>query len=489
MDRPEPAPFARALLDPREPFLVPLVLMLAAHVAFWVVFHFAGEDAYITFRYARNLVTGHGLTFNPGVRVMGFTSPVWTLWNALGYLLTHDCVAWSRVTTFFGNAVTLAVVADQLRRRSRASAWVFAFLFAAWTYFPSVSASGMETAVLVTLMVVSAALVSKRHAAAGPALALLALFRPEGLIAAAVLALGATWRERAVALAIVAFGYGALASYFGSIIPQSVTAKAQIYGTPGLWAGRHWWEWAIPFSLGRWPKTSEGQFLYLMTVVAAPAALLGLAALWRRRDDPLARFAAAGLVVWAAYSITGAAYFFWYLAVPLATFFLAVAEGLPGMVRGRALYVSGVLFVLGTWSVVFTFYAGRAHGELSFAEIAKVLVARCEPGERILIEPIGVVGWFCPLQVIDESGLVSPAVARRRLTREPGWYTDVARATHPDWLVVRRGVLTSGQSFAGAGVPFRSTAERDSLFAGYQLIGWVDESSADNAFGVFQRRR
>lgn len=32
------------------------------------------EDAFISFRYARNLVDGHGLVFNPGERVEGYTN-------------------------------------------------------------------------------------------------------------------------------------------------------------------------------------------------------------------------------------------------------------------------------------------------------------------------------------------------------------------------------------------------------------------------------
>ena len=33
------------------------------------------DDAFISFRYARNLVEGHGLVYNPGERVEGYTNP------------------------------------------------------------------------------------------------------------------------------------------------------------------------------------------------------------------------------------------------------------------------------------------------------------------------------------------------------------------------------------------------------------------------------
>ncbi len=37
------------------------------------------DDAYITFRYARNLVRGTGFVYNPGERVLGTTTPLYTL--------------------------------------------------------------------------------------------------------------------------------------------------------------------------------------------------------------------------------------------------------------------------------------------------------------------------------------------------------------------------------------------------------------------------
>ena len=37
------------------------------------------DDAFITFRYARNLLAGSGFTFNPGEAVLGTTTPLYTL--------------------------------------------------------------------------------------------------------------------------------------------------------------------------------------------------------------------------------------------------------------------------------------------------------------------------------------------------------------------------------------------------------------------------
>ncbi|MDP6931537.1 MAG: hypothetical protein QGG40_01415, partial [Myxococcota bacterium] len=37
------------------------------------------DDTFISLRYARNLVEGHGLVFNPGEPVEGYTNFLWTL--------------------------------------------------------------------------------------------------------------------------------------------------------------------------------------------------------------------------------------------------------------------------------------------------------------------------------------------------------------------------------------------------------------------------
>ena len=58
------------------------ILLLALSYVFY--FRWVAEDAYISFRYARNLVEGHGLVFNVGEKVEGYTNFLWTLLLAPG---------------------------------------------------------------------------------------------------------------------------------------------------------------------------------------------------------------------------------------------------------------------------------------------------------------------------------------------------------------------------------------------------------------------
>ena len=72
---------------------------------------FLCDDAFISFRYVRNLIEGHGLVFNPGERVEGYTNFPWVLelaalWGALGLRPEH-AAPWLSVAC---TAATIGVV-------------------------------------------------------------------------------------------------------------------------------------------------------------------------------------------------------------------------------------------------------------------------------------------------------------------------------------------------------------------------------------------
>jgi hypothetical protein len=458
---------------------------------------FAAEDAYITFRFARNLATGHGLVFNLGERVFGFSSPPWTLWCALGQLVTQDLVLWTRLTTLFTDILTFSLIGRMLESEihepgtaPRRSAWCFNLFFAAWPYFSAVSASGMENSAMLALIVLSAAFARRGHPVAGPLLGVLALWRPEGIACSAVIMMGARTRDRLVGLAVLAAGVTALSLYFGSPVPESLLAKSSLYGTPGPWSGRYWWGWAVPIYLGATQNIGETRILFPLAVLFGPALVAGAPVLWRHRAGPLALTVAACAAVWAGYASLGVAYFFWYLVVPLGGLAAAAAVGLPRMIAGRWLYASAALLVASSWMSAYPLYMGRAQNEFyGFAQVADWLGRYARPGEKVMLEPIGMVGWRNPaVDVVDEVGLVSPGVARRRM-QGPGWYADIAGAERPDWIVMRRGVLTSGAGFAGSGAPFRAPAERDSLLARFEVATRIDEIAGDGSLVVLRRVR
>ena len=172
------------------PWLVLLGWMAA--LSWWLT-----DDAFISFRYARNLLDGHGLVFNPGERVEGYTNFLWTLelagiWGLFGVRPEHSA-PWLSVLFTAG---TLAAVLYQIARmpflrRRGLVAWMSMGLlcgsatFAVWT-----SAGGLETRQFTFFIVAAVVQLSVHRGSrlgllsASFILGLASLTRPEGLLIA-----------------------------------------------------------------------------------------------------------------------------------------------------------------------------------------------------------------------------------------------------------------------------------------------------------------
>ena len=90
----------------------------ALFCATWVAFAynvnrhwFLNDDAFITFRYARHLVAGHGPVFNPGEYVEGYTNFLWMLIMASGLCVGLDPVGFAPVLGVASGAATLWLLA------------------------------------------------------------------------------------------------------------------------------------------------------------------------------------------------------------------------------------------------------------------------------------------------------------------------------------------------------------------------------------------
>lgn len=207
------------------------------------------DDSFISFQYARNLVRGIGLVFNPSERVEGETNFLWTVWAALGMKVGVTPEAWSNFwgIVCYGLTITLlAVLAlrDATRRSATAMVLPVAALGAAfhrdWTTFAT---SGLETASFTLLALAGyAALVWRRQpnaacaAASGLLLALCSLSRPDGIIFAVVCGAFVLWRAPQKVRAVLAFSLSFSViwvpfmfwrySFYGDLVPNTYYAKS-----------------------------------------------------------------------------------------------------------------------------------------------------------------------------------------------------------------------------------------------------------------------
>lgn len=89
-------------------FYIPVLAVLCIGV--FLFFNFTAEDAYITCRYAENLVDGGALVFNNNERINALTSPLHALLSSLLFLVTGHTVLANKLIAlvlFFVSAVLI----------------------------------------------------------------------------------------------------------------------------------------------------------------------------------------------------------------------------------------------------------------------------------------------------------------------------------------------------------------------------------------------
>jgi len=161
------------------------------------------EDAYITFRFARNLADGNGPVFNPGERVEGYSNPLWMAFIAIARVLGGDMADASRMAGALFNTLSLLLVWFipwrwfGIRGGLSLAGPVLYLLFLPLQFY---AASGLETSFFCFLIIASAAAIMwarrspARCTAAFCILLLAALTRPEGIIYCAFFCGWLCWR-------------------------------------------------------------------------------------------------------------------------------------------------------------------------------------------------------------------------------------------------------------------------------------------------------
>jgi hypothetical protein len=442
------------------------------------------DDAFITFRYALNLMDGQGLVYNAGESVLGTSAPLYAILLTAAAKLTGsrsfpDLALWLNA---LADTVSVGLVFLILRRLGLAlGPAILASLLVAFSPFAiRYSIGGMETSVLTAVCLLSALLYLRGHRLAPYHLAGLAAgFRPDVLAFGAALLIGETWRSKRVpwrSLVVlgvwVGFGMLMLWAVYGEPLPHSVLAKAhQVYRVdPETNFLQHVFLFSSLSFTGaqgfgaRGLVVSPAPALNALALVAflPLAALCAMGAARGARDEPRSSAFFIYLVgftfTYSLLGLRGSLMAEWYL-VPLVPFWLILLfSGLAAVgqevqrtsMRGLVWALPLALLLIEVASLNLGRDETRpatlplnvwVEREELYLLAADFLNDNAPDDSLIAASEIGALGYACDCRILDTVGLVSPSVSSYYPLPEGslvGNYaipTELILSHQPDYLV------------------------------------------------------
>jgi hypothetical protein len=455
-------------------------MVVVAGTAAWVSFRLYTdiqlEDALITYRYAQHLARGDGFVFNPDERVLGTTTPLFTILLALSATIAGSEMVPLASNVLMVLAGVAAGIFTCLALEALGVAPVLALLgTAALLLHPDMlwmTVGGMETPLVLLGMAASLwALATDRTSWAAVFAGFLALTRIDGILWVAGVLAGIFWQKRAAllrALAILAavvLPWLVFASvYFGSPIPHSVIAKRAIGHEYDVTSVSHFLDhvaWSGPFLA--WPVPFAPPLGYALFAVGALTAVV-------HRSPPALYLLATFPLLFSSALYAGRAPlgFDWYLApigfasllvgvVGLQVGARAILRARPRGVRllrpiaaGAAVIYFGSLAMMGGHAA-----HARRNDQINEDGLRRFagewLRQNTPPDTVVATEAIGYQGYYSDRNIIDLAGLVSPAVVdiRRRTGSNAETFYQVLRDLRPDVVILRSFEVDGNAHFHG----------------------------------------
>ena len=392
------------------------------------------DDSFITFRYAENIASGKGFVYNEGERVLGTTTPLYTLLLALLVKLGLPIVWVARIINIGADCLTGILIFLLLRRFKLVVATFAAFFY---VLFPRVivwSVTGMETSLYVFFIVASLYFYYKENFdLTFLFLGLTFLTRVDGIILGLAILLDFVLRYKKFPTKIMLGSLGVVLpwlifsfAYFGSPIPNSVAGKNALYrGT--MWETPKWrifWE-----------------FFFLKIKVGWPLLALSIAGVYRvlTKAKPYRIIMAWTFLYLLFFFFSETKIHMWYYVPFYLGYLILVALGLDFtfekteriwtrwfdlsgyktkfFLNPKTLRMSLLCVVLILVGLIYfhqmkrTFRLVTAEQialEAVHKEIGLWLLKNTQVGDTVCATDIGYMGYYSGRHILDQDGLVSP---------------------------------------------------------------------------------
>jgi len=398
----------------RGPWLAGLAaILLVGAAAAWTSRDLRVDDALITYRYARNIVSGEGWVYNAGEPHNTATSPLYTALVAGVGALAGDI---PRAGHLIGSASLIAcavLTALIVAGAGFPVAGVLAGLFIVINPLLLLTVS-METPLFLALCAGAVLLASDptRVTSAVGLASLATLTRGEAIVLVVLIYGLSVWRERrlpwrpvAVSLA-VALPWAVYATAgIGSPVPDSLGAKAALgvgLGMPSFAVVRQAPEILWQFGLAT--------VINFVPFVLAPLGVARMgAAGWL-----LAVSAGAQIALHGALRVPPQ---HWYYALPMLAAVVAAGCGagwVAGRLRRPARIALWVCLAVGVAVAAPTGLSLTTNEDANYVDAGRWLRAHGGTGDSVAAVEIGAIGWYSGLTVVDPLGLGTPASDRVR---------------------------------------------------------------------------
>lgn len=421
------------------------------------------DDAWITYRYAENLAAGNGFVYNLGERVLGTSTPLYTMVLAVGKLLGLPIPLAGRAIGAAAMIASIVLLFLLIRHLHGEIAGLFAAgLLASANFFHRVATFGMETPVYVALILGAFFAFAKGRGLLAAALAGLCLLtRLDGAAVGVALLLAhlltrrtLPWKEALVYLAVIAPWFLFSFIYFDSLTPNSMEAKRLHTGYTVLgWMPR--WLVLEPRTLfgvagivsvlmvrslrapaaaiALWVAMYAGAYTvigiqrydwYQTPLLAVLAGVAGIGVLEVARRPPVVALALWGAMYASIFALIGIYRYNWYQAPLLAV--LACAA-IISVVVVAARFARGVAWPLPVAIGLAVMMAApdaylamrRAGGDEGILGVERLrydaavwMRDNLPPDAPIATGGIGLVGYYTGRHIYDAMGLVTPGSMR-----------------------------------------------------------------------------
>jgi len=439
----------------------------------WVSYtNFTEEDAFITFRIAANLTNGFGFVYNIGERVLGTTSPLFTLllggWIAL---LSNNVVLGAKIINLVTSFASLIFLAMTLRKIGASNLQQISVLvlFAISSKVILLELGGMETSLAIFFMLASwYSFVSRRFVLTGVILGLILLTRPDLFIwPISILLMELNSRSKqALRISIVLLLVGLpwivfSLIYFGSPIPHTIEAKWVAYiqnDTTPLSA--HFFtiaNYLSPFSQYKDQILLRNSLACITLIVAAWESVK------EAKTKNLTVIALFIVLEILRLVLSRATFFNRYFALALVAVLILFGMGLGNLssivngmsIRVKSMYYLSLIAFTGMVLLFGGFEANQKklmqefRFDSSLKRIGLWLSENSLPSETILLEPLGYVGYYSNRYMLDEVGLVTPKiVALKKLGIKAQDYLPILQ---PDYYVLHCDDAIGLQNLNGDG--------------------------------------